>query len=119
MAVFGLGCLCWRYNPIYIKAQLDMLSEEQVRRNLLSSQEKDGCIIFVVRKLVKKKRILGKGERVTRIISDTYILKNGKYVLDVEGREDSVGGFFRLTDHERVYANERICATKSSSKKSA
>lgn len=113
MTVFGLGCLCWRDNPIYQRAQLRMLSVGQVRRNLLSSQDKDGCIIFVVKEIDKKKRI---------IVSDTYIKKNGKYVLDIENRRDTVASFFKLTDPEPVYKDERICAkpsTKSSSKKSA
>jgi hypothetical protein len=90
-----------------------MLSVGQVRRNLLSSQDKDGCIIFVVKEIDKKKRI---------IVSDTYIKKNGKYVLDIENRRDTVASFFKLTDPEPVYKDERICAkpsTKSSSKKSA
>ena len=76
-----------------------MLSEGQVRRNLLSSQDKDGCIIFVVKEIDKKKKV---------IISDTYIKKNGKYVLDVENRKDTVVSFFKLTDPEPVFKEERI-----------
>ena len=113
MTVFGLGCLCWRDNPIYQRAQLRLLSVGQVRRNLLSSQDKDGCIIFVVKEIDSKKRV---------IISDTYIKKNGEYVLEVENRKDTVASFFKLTDPEPVYKDERICAkpsTKSSSKKLA
>lgn len=122
MAVFGLGCLCWRDNPIYQKAQLRMLSVGQVRRNLLSSQDKDGSIIFVVKEFIKKKKLIGKGEKITHIISDTYIKMNGDYVRDIIDRKDTVASFFKLTDPEPVYKDERICAkpsTKSSSKKSA
>lgn len=99
MAVFGLGCLCWRDNPIYQKAQLRMLSVGQVRRNLLSSQDKDGCIIFVVKEIDKKKKV---------IISDTYIKVEGKYVLDIKDRKDTVASFFKLTDPEPVYKDERV-----------
>lgn len=69
MLYFGINFLCWRYNPIWLNAQLRMLSVGQVRRNLLSSQKKDGCIIYVVKAINKK-----------TIVSDTYILKGGKYV---------------------------------------
>lgn len=97
MTVFGLGCLCWRKNPIYLRAQLRMLSVGQVRRNLLSSQDKDGCIIYVV------KAIEGK-----TITSDTYIKKAGKYVLDKSDVVLSVQSFFDLTDPEPVYKEERL-----------
>ena len=98
MVYFGLiGFLCWRYNPIYLKAQLRMLSVGQVRRNLLSSEDKDGCIIYVVKAIEKKK-----------IISDTYIKKKGKYVLDQADKELSILEFYKLTDPEPVYKEERI-----------
>ena len=108
MAYFGIYYLCWRENLIYLKAQLRMLSIGQVRRNLLSSQDKDGCIIFVVTDFVKKKRLIGKGEKITHIISDTYIKKGGKYVLDIKDRKDTVASFFKLTDPEPVYKYERV-----------
>lgn len=108
MTVFGIGCLCWRDNPIYQSAQLRMLSVGQVRRNLLSSQDTDGCIIFVVTEFVKKKRLIGKGEKITHIISDTYVKVNGKYVLDRKDRKDTVASFFKLTDPEPVYKDERV-----------
>ena len=113
MVYFGICWLIWRENPIWRRAQLRMLTVGQVRRNLLSSQDKDGCIIFVVKEIDKKKKV---------IISDTYIKVEGKYVLDKKDRKDTVASFFKLTDPEPVYKDERICAkpsTKSSSKKSA
>lgn len=99
MTVFGIFFICYRDNPIYLDAQLRMLSVGQVRRNLLSSEDKDGCIIFVVKEIDKKKRV---------IISDTYIKKNGKYVLDIVDRKDTVASFFKLTDPEPVYKDERV-----------
>lgn len=108
MTILGIYFICWRENPIYLKAQLRMLSVGQVRRNLLSSQDTDGCIIFVVTEFVKKKRLIGKGEKITHIISDTYIKKNGKYVPDIKGRKDTVANFFQLTDPEPVYKDERV-----------
>lgn len=97
MLYFGINFLCWRYNPIWLNAQLRMLSVGQVRRNLLSSQKKDGCIIYVVKAINKK-----------TIVSDTYILKGGKYVLDIKDRELTILEFFKLTDPEPVYKEERI-----------
>lgn len=97
MTVFGIYFLCWRENPIYIKAQLRMLSVGQVRRNLLSSQDTDGCIIYVVKAINKK-----------TIVSDTYIKKGGKYVIDIQDRELKIKDFFALTDPEPVYKDERI-----------
>ena len=97
MTVFGIGCLCWRENPIYLKAQLRMLSVGQVRRNLLSSQDTDGCIIYVVKAINKK-----------TIVSDTYIKKGGKFVIDIQDRELKIKDFFALTDPEPVYKDERI-----------
>lgn len=92
MTYFGINFLCWRYNPIYLKAQLRMLSVGQVRRNLLSSQDGDGCIIYVVKDIDKK-----------HITSDTYIKKDGKYVLDKSDVVLTVKEFFKLTDPEPIY----------------
>ena len=104
MAYFGIYYICWRENLIYLKAQLRMLSVGQVRRNLLSSQDKDGCIIYVVKAIEKNK-----------ITSDTYIKKKGEYVLDKKDVELSVKEFFSLTDPEPVFKEERvkICSVRS------
>ena len=107
----GLGAVAvlnYRHNPFWRAAQLRMLSVGQVKRNLLSSQDKDGCIIFVVKEFVKKKRLIGKGERITHIISDTYIKKGGKYVLNIKDRKDTVASFYLNTDPEPVYKDERV-----------
>ena len=108
MVYFGICWLIWRENPIWRRAQLRMLTVGQVRRNLLSSQDKDGCIIYVVKAINKK-----------TIISDTYIKKNGKYVLDIQDRELTIKEFYKLTDPEPVYKEDRICAETKSKKSSA
>lgn len=97
MTYFGIHFLCWRYNPIYLKAQLDMLSVGQVKRNLLSSQNGDGCIIYVVTAIDKK-----------HITSDTYIKKGGVYILDKSDVVLTIREFFKLTDPEPVYKDERV-----------
>lgn len=97
MLYFGICWLIWRENPIWRKAQLRMLTVGQVRRNLLSSQDKDGCIIYVVKEINKK-----------TIVSDTYIKKGGKYVLNIKDRELTIKEFFNLTDPEPVYKEERL-----------
>lgn len=87
---------------------LRMLKVGQVRANMLTSEGEGHCI-YVVKEIGKR-----------TIKCDTFILKKGKYVLDIENAEMSVASFFRSTDPEPVYKDERICAkpaTKSSSKK--
>lgn len=101
------GWLNYRENPLYWRAMLRMLKVGQVRANMLTP-EGEGHIIYVVKEIGKK-----------TIKCDTYILQKGAYVLDIEDAEMSIGSFFRSTDPEPVYKDERICATKSSSKKSA
>lgn len=112
ITIVVVGFLNYRENPLYRRAMLKMLKVGQVRANKLS-QEGEGHCIFVVKEIDNKKKV---------IISDTYILMGGKYVLDIKDKTESFADFYRHTDPEPVYKDERICAkpsTKSSSKKSA
>ena len=101
VAFFGYfvitGFLNYRENPLYVRAQLKMLSVGQVKRNKLSSQDKDGCIIYVVTTIDGRK-----------ITSDTYIKKGGKYVLNKKDVVLTAKEFFDLTDPEPVYKEERL-----------
>ena len=45
LTIVVVGFLNYRENPLYVRAQLNMLTVGQVKRNKLSSQDKDGCII--------------------------------------------------------------------------
>lgn len=112
LTIVVVGFLNYRENPLYRRAMLKMLKVGQVRANMLS-QEGEGHCIFVVKEIDDKKKV---------IISDTYILMGDKYVLDIKDKTESFADFYRHTDPEPVYKDERICAkpsTKSSSKKSA
>lgn len=102
------GYLNYRHNPIWRAAQLRMLSVGQVKRNILTPDNKEGHIIFVVKAFKTRKRLIGKGEKITHIISDTYYYKDGKYHIDIQDREDTVESFFLSTDPEPVYKNERL-----------
>lgn len=97
LTIVVVGFLNYRENPLYVRAQLNMLTVGQVKRNKLSSQDKDGCIIYVVKAIEGKK-----------IICDTYIKKGGKYVIDRTDWELKAKEFFDFTDPEPVYKDERI-----------
>lgn len=99
-----VGWLNYRENPLYVKAQLRMLKVGHVRANKLTP-EGEGHTIFVVKEI--------KGRKIT---SDTYVLRNGKYVLDLENYELKAKAFFDFTDPEPVYKDERICSEKKSKK---
>jgi hypothetical protein len=98
-----VGFLNYRENPLYRRAMLKMLKVGQVRANMLS-QEGEGHCIFVVKEIDYKKKV---------IISDTYILKGDKYVLDIKDKTESFGDFYRHTDPEPVYKEERVWIIKN------
>lgn len=98
LTIVVVGFLNYRENPLYRRAMLKMLKVGQVRANMLS-QEGEGHCIFVVKEIDNKKKV---------IISDTYILIGGKYVLDIKDKTESFADFYRHTDPEPVYKDERI-----------
>lgn len=103
LTIVVVGFLNYRENPLYRRAMLKMLKVGQVRANMLS-QEGEGHCIFVVKEIDYKKKV---------IISDTYILKGDKYVLDIKDKTESFGDFYRHTDPEPVYKEERLWIIKN------
>lgn len=97
LIVILFTCLLFKYNPFWVRYQLEMLEVGDVRWSLLSPKRGNGHIIYVVKEITDK-----------RIISDTYVLKDGKYVLDIENRDLSIASFYRLTDPEPVSKEERL-----------
>lgn len=93
LAFAVVGWLNYRENPLYRRAMLKMLKVGQVRANMLSPVGEGHCI-FVVKEIDYKKRV---------IISDTYIYKNDKYVLDIKDKTESFADFIKHTDPEPVY----------------
>lgn len=88
-----VGWLNYRENPLYRRAMLKMLKVGQVRANMLSTEGEGHCI-FVVKEIDYKKRV---------IISDTYIYKNDKYMLNIKDKTESFADFIKHTDPEPVY----------------
>lgn len=88
-----VGWLNYRENPFYWRAMLKMLKVGQVRANMLSPEGEGHCI-FVVKEIDYKKKV---------IVSDTYVFKGDKYVLDIKDKTESLGDFYRHTDPEPVY----------------
>ena len=93
LTIVVVGFLNYRENPLYRRAMLKMLKVGQVRANMLS-QEGEGHCIFVVKEIDYEKRV---------IISDTYIYKGDKYVLDIKDKTESFADFIKHTDPEPVY----------------
>lgn len=75
-----------------------MLKVGQVRANMLSPEGEGHCI-YVVKEIDKKKKV---------IISDTYVFKGDRFVLDIKDKTESFGDFYRHTDPEPVYEKERV-----------
>lgn len=100
VTVIGLGSVAilnYRHNPFWRMAQFRMLTVGQIKWSMLSPMTGNGHIIFVVKEIDKKKK---------QIISDTYIYKDGVYVLDIKDRCDTIASFFMFTDPEPKFAEE-------------
>ena len=103
-----VGWLNFKENPIWRNYQKKLLHKGQVRWMMLTPESGDGHAIAVVKDIQKKK-----------IVFDRYCKKGGEYILETADVSYSVADFFRFTDPEPIYKEERICVTEKSKKSSA
>ncbi|MBO4718968.1 MAG: hypothetical protein J5658_03740 [Prevotella sp.] len=97
LAFAVVGWLNYKENPLYWRDQKKMLRKGQVRWMMLTPESGDGHAIAVVKDIQKKK-----------IVFDRFVKRGGKYEMETANVEYSVGDFFRFTDPEPVYKEERV-----------
>lgn len=100
---FGLCWLMPHINPVWIYKQKRLLEVGDVRWGWFSPKKGEGHKIYVIKQFDVKTE---KGKH--RVVFDSFILKKGKYVLDIADMDYSVKYFLEVSDPEPVNVGERL-----------